>query len=145
MQDFARIFDAVKDPTTSNATRRDLHEMLMISLLCVICGGRTCADMELFGRSQEEFLRRFMKLEHGIPSRGAFSALFRILDPDCLGSARLRLAVDWAGQLGPDVTAVEGKTLRRCTWSTPSPPPRGWRSAKSGSTANPTLLELLVI
>ena len=51
MQDFARIFDGVEDPRTSNATRHDLHEMLMIALLCVICGGQTCTDMELFGRS----------------------------------------------------------------------------------------------
>lgn len=113
MQDFARIFDGVKDPRTSNATRHDLHEMLMTALLCVICGGQTCTDMELFGRSKEEFLRRFMRLEHGIPSHDAFSALFRILDPDCLGGALLRLAADWAGRLGPDVIAIDGKTLRR--------------------------------
>ena len=94
MQDLARIFDGVKDPGTCNASRHDLHEMLIISLRCAICGGRTCADMELFGRSRAEFLRRFMKLEHGVPSRGAFSALFRILDPDCLGRAFLRLAAD---------------------------------------------------
>ncbi len=113
MQDFARIFDGVEDPRTSNATRHDLHEMLMIALLCVICGGQTCTDMELFGRSKEQFLRRFMTLEHGIPSHDAFSALFRILDPDCLGRALLRLAADWAEQHGPDVIAIDGKTLRR--------------------------------
>ena len=113
MQDFARIFDGVEDPRTSNATRHDLHEMLMIALLCVICGGQTCTDMELFGRSKEQFLRRFMTLEHGIPSHDAFSALFRILDPDCLGRALLRLAADWAERLGPDVIAIDGKTLRR--------------------------------
>ncbi|MCY3877546.1 MAG: transposase family protein, partial [Rhodobacteraceae bacterium] len=80
MQDMAWIFEGVEDPRTSNATRHDLHEMLMIALLCVICGGRTCTDMALFGRSKEEFLRRFMKPEHGIPSHDAFSALFRIID-----------------------------------------------------------------
>ena len=53
MQDFGRIFDGVEDPRTSNATRHDLHEMLMIALLCMICGGQTCTDMELFGRSKE--------------------------------------------------------------------------------------------
>ena len=53
-----------------------------------------------------------MTLEHGTPSHDAFSALFRILDPDCLGRALLRLAADWAERLGPDVIAIDGKTLR---------------------------------
>ena len=113
MQDPAWIFEGVEDPRTSNATRHDLHEMLMIALLCVICGGRTCTDMALFGRSKEGFLRRFMKLEHGIPGHDAFSALFRIIDPGGLGRVLTRLAEDWSRRLGPDVIAIDGKTLRR--------------------------------
>ena len=77
----------MEDPRTSNATRHNLHETLMIALLCVFCGGQTCTDMEPFGCSKEDFVRRFMKLEHGIPSHDAFSALFGVLDPDCLGRA----------------------------------------------------------
>ncbi len=78
MLDFAPIFDGVEDDRTGNATRHNLHEMLMIALPCVICGGPTCTDMEPFGRSKEQFLRRFMTLEHGIPSHDAFTALFRV-------------------------------------------------------------------
>ncbi len=111
-QDFARIFDGVDDPRTSNANRHNPHEMLMIALLCVICGGQACTDMELSGRSNEELLCRFMTFEHGIPGHNAFSALFRILDPDCLVRALLRLAADRAEQLGPGVIAIDGKTLR---------------------------------
>ncbi len=113
MQDFGRLFDGVEDPRASNAIRHDLHEMLMIALPCMICGGQTCTDMELFGRSKETFLRRFMRLGHGIPSHDAFSRLFRFLDPEGLQRALVRLAADWAGRLGPDVIAIDGKALRR--------------------------------
>lgn len=113
MQDFTRIFNGVEDPRSSNATLHDLHEMLMIALLCMICGGRTCADMELFGRSKEESLRRFMTLGHGIPSHDAFSTLFRVLDPGRLQRALVRLAADWVGRLGPDVTTIDCKGLRQ--------------------------------
>ncbi|MCY3878400.1 MAG: ISAs1 family transposase [Rhodobacteraceae bacterium] len=75
--------------------------------------GRTCTDMALSGRSKEEFLRRFMRPEHGIPGHDAFSALFRIIDPDSLGGVLTRLAEDWSRRLGPDVIAIDGKTLRR--------------------------------
>ena len=131
MQDFGRILDGVEDPRTSNATRHDLHDMLMIALLCMICGGQTCTDMELFRRSKEAFLRRSMKRGHGIPSHDAFSSLFRVLDPECLQRVLVRLASDRVGRLGPDVIAIDGKGpsrtprgARRCMSSTPSPPAR---------------------
>ena len=38
-------------------TRHDLHEMLMIALLSMLCGGEGCTDMERFGRAKESFLR----------------------------------------------------------------------------------------
>ncbi|MCY3880314.1 MAG: ISAs1 family transposase, partial [Rhodobacteraceae bacterium] len=50
---------------------------------------------------------------HGIPGHDAFSALFRIIDPDSLGGVLTRLAEDWSRRLGPDVIAIDGKTLRR--------------------------------
>ncbi|MCY3880239.1 MAG: ISAs1 family transposase [Rhodobacteraceae bacterium] len=102
----------MKTPRAGNATRHNLHEMLMIALLCVIRGGRTCTGMALSGRSKEEFLRRFMRPEHGIPSHDAFSALFRIIDPGGLGRVLTRLAEDWSRRSGPDVTADAMHTLR---------------------------------
>ena len=74
-------FEGVEDPRTSNATRHDLHEMLMIGLLSTLCGGEGCCDMALFGRTKEPFLRRFMALKQGIPSHDVFSDLFNALDP----------------------------------------------------------------
>ena len=113
MLDVSLLFQEVEDPRRSNATRHDLHEMLAIALLSTLCGGEGCVDMELFGRAKEAFLRRFMRLEHGIPSHDAFSNLFRMLDPDGLHDVLRRLARGWAEALGGDVVAVDGKALRR--------------------------------
>ena len=73
MKGLYEILQGVEDPRRSNATRHDLHEMLMIGLLSMLTGGRTCVDMESFGRAWEPRLREFMKLGHGIPSHDAFS------------------------------------------------------------------------
>ena len=43
---------------------------------------------------RKEFLRRFMRPGHGILGQDAFSALFRIIDPDGLGGVLTRLAED---------------------------------------------------
>ncbi len=113
MQDMKVIFEGVEDPRHSNATRHDIHEMPMIALPVTLSGGKGCPDMAPFGRCREDFLRRFMKLEHGIPSHDAFSDLFSALDPEGTDAALLRLAGDWAERLGDGVTATDGKATGR--------------------------------
>ena len=81
MGGFRSIFADLADPRTGNAQRHDLHEILVIALCTVLCGGEDCSDMALFGRAKEPFLRQFLRLEHGIPSHDTFSRVFRLLDP----------------------------------------------------------------
>ena len=113
MEEFSGLFVGVKDPRRSNATRHDLHEMLMIALLSMLCGGECCTDMERFGRAKESFLRGFMTLRHGVPSHDAFSNLFNALEPRGLQRVLLRLVRGWAKRLEGDVVAIDGKALRR--------------------------------
>lgn len=80
MLEFAAVFEDLQDPRDDNA-RHDLHEILMIALCTVLCGGEDCSDMALFGRAKEPFLRQFLTLRHGIPSHDTFSRVFRLLDP----------------------------------------------------------------
>ena len=112
MRELLFVFQDVEDPRRGNAKRHDLHEMLVLALLAMLTSGRTCVDMEDFGREREEWLRQYLTLENGIPSHDTFSRLFRKLDPAGLQKALLRLAQDWADELG-DVVAVDGKALRR--------------------------------
>ena len=95
-----------------NAKLHDLHEALVLALLSMLAGGRTCVDMEDFGCGAESWLRTFLTLANGIPSHDTFSRLFRLVDPAGLQRALLRLAQDWADRLG-EVVAVDGKALRR--------------------------------
>jgi predicted transposase YbfD/YdcC len=111
VEEFAAVFDGLEDPREANA-RHDLHEILMIALCTVLCGGEDCSDMALFGRAKEPFLRQFLRLRHGIPSHDTFSRVFRLLDPAqfhaCFVTFMRRFAAPLAG-----VVAVDGKTLRR--------------------------------
>ena len=76
--------------TRGNAKRHDLHDMLAISLLSMLTGGRTCVDMEDYGCATESWLRTFLGLEHGIPSHDTFSRLLGKLDPAGLQQFRQR-------------------------------------------------------
>lgn len=82
METFRQLFNGEEDPRTSSATRHDFLDMLMIALFSSLCGGQTCVDMADCAENNEEFLRRFMPLEHGPPSHDAFSLLFRMIKPE---------------------------------------------------------------
>lgn len=96
MEAFSRLFDGVKDPRRSDATRHGLHEMPMIALLAMPCGGEGCTDMERFGCAKGSFLRGFVTLKRGAPIHGAFSNPCNALVPRGLQRVLLRPVRNWA-------------------------------------------------
>ena len=112
MDEIAEVFEDLDDPRTGNAKRHLLHEILIIALCTVLCGGETCADMALFGRSKRAFLEEFLTLEHGIPSHDTFSRVFRLLDPEGFHAWFLGFMKRFA-ETCQGVVAIDGKTLRR--------------------------------
>ena len=81
MEQFIACFKGLDDPRTGNAALHDFHELLLIALCTVLCGGQSAVDMALFAQAKERFLRGFLKLENGLPSHDTFGRLFRLLDP----------------------------------------------------------------
>lgn len=115
MERFRACFEDLVDPRSgSNAQRHDLLEILLIALAATLCGAEGCVDMALFGRAKEPLLRRFLRLEGGIPSHDTFSRIFRLLDPDAFEASFGRFVAAFARQVGAGaIVAVDGKTARR--------------------------------
>lgn len=111
MEGFAACFAELEDPREDNA-RHDLLEVLVIALCAMLCGGEDCSDMALFGRVKEPFLRRFLRLRHGIPSHDTFSRVFRLLDPEQFGNCFVAFMRQFARH-SAGLVALDGKTLRR--------------------------------
>ena len=76
MEDLIACFAGVGDPRQENV-RHNLHEILMIALCTMLCGGEDCSDMELFGDAKEPFLRQFLRLRQGVPSASSRPRLAR--------------------------------------------------------------------
>ena len=112
MDGFLECFGEVEDPRASNARRHDLHEVLLIALCTLLCGGASCVDMADFARERFEFLREFMRLENGPPSHDTFSRVFRLLDPVAFGACFQTFMARFA-EACRGVIAIDGKTLRR--------------------------------
>ena len=85
MVEFGACWEGLEDPRTGNATLHHLHDLLMIALCSVICGGENAMDMAAFEKATEPLLRGFLRLPNGVPSHDTFSRLFRLLDPAPFG------------------------------------------------------------
>lgn len=112
MDQFAAFWEGLEDPRTGNAGLHDFHELLMIALCAVLCGGQGAVDMALFAKAKEPFLRGFLKLENGVPSHDTFSRLFRQLDSTQFQAAFQRFMAGFSKQC-QGVVAIDGKVLRR--------------------------------
>jgi predicted transposase YbfD/YdcC len=110
--------EAVPDPRRQcKNLRHPLVDVLVLGFCGVLCGGDDFVEIEEFGRSKEDFFRRFLELPHGIPSHDTFRRVFQAVCPQALQ----RCLIQWlkgvrqAVQAATDgkVIAIDGKTLRR--------------------------------
>jgi predicted transposase YbfD/YdcC len=92
-----------------------LLDVLFIALAAMLCGATGATDMALFGRSKQDLLRQFLRLEHGVPSHDTFSRVFRLLEPETFEAAFRRFISAFAKANGlalGGIVAVDGKALR---------------------------------
>jgi predicted transposase YbfD/YdcC len=112
LEEFSVCWEGLEDPRSGNAALHDFHEILLIALCSVLCGGQGAVDMALFAEAKEPLLREFLKLKNGLPSHDTFSRLFRLLDPEQFRRAFQGFMAKFSERLD-EVIAIDGKTLRR--------------------------------
>ena len=105
-------FNELTDPrTTKHSSRHLMIDILMLTIIAVICGAESWVGVERFGRSKQEWLKGFLELPNGIPSHDIIGDFFSRLNPKSLQEGFLK----WVNLLfafsGGEIIAVDGKTL----------------------------------
>jgi len=75
LEQFASCWEGLEDPRSGNAGLHDFHELLVIALCAMLCGGQGAVDMALFAKAKESFLRGFLVDEYQVSSGIAISCL----------------------------------------------------------------------
>jgi predicted transposase YbfD/YdcC len=112
LQQFATHFESLTDPRLARTRRHVLQDILVIALCAMIANANTWVDIERYGRTKLDFLRRFLELPNGIPSHDTFSRVFAKLDPATLLVCLQAWLQQLRQQLGGTQVAIDGKTLR---------------------------------
>jgi predicted transposase YbfD/YdcC len=112
LQQFAAHFENLTDPRLARTRRHVLQDILVIALCAMIANANTWVDIERYGKTKLDFLRRFLELPNGIPSHDTFSRVFARLDPAALLVCLQAWLQQLREQLGVQQVAIDGKTLR---------------------------------
>jgi predicted transposase YbfD/YdcC len=103
----------IEDPRVDRTKYHDLLDILVLSVLAVMCGAEGWEDIENFGKIRKSWLKQFIKLKHGIPSHDTISRVFRMLKPEAFQAAFREWLIEMDLMGGADVIAIDGKSLRR--------------------------------
>ena len=149
-------FESLEDPRQAGKVWYPLDEVLLLCLIAVVASAESWVEIAEFGKKKLDFLRRLRPFANGTPSHDQLGDLFAVLDAEQFQ----RCFIAWVGsltKLGPDIVAIDGKTLRRAyqeggakapihmisaSWRSHAPHGRragsAWCSARSRWRRNPT-------
>lgn len=106
------VLEGIEDTRRGRSVWYPLHEVLFIMLMAVICGATSYAKVEIFGKSREKWLKKYIKLEYGVPDACTFRNVIKAIDTQQLHT----VFVEWMKNVVETVTgvvAVDGKQARR--------------------------------
>ena len=106
------VLENIEDTRRKRSVMYPLHEVLIIMLLAVICGATSYAKVEMFGISKKEWLKKFLKLEYGIPDACTFRNVIKEIDTQALHNVFCEWMKSVVSQL-TGVVAIDGKEARR--------------------------------
>lgn len=111
--DFLDFFKKIPDHRINRKKLYSVEEILLLAFCGMIAGCDSWNDLELFGKTQVAYLRKFLPYQNGIPSDDTLRRFFRVLDPATFE----QYFMDWVDSFQLDlkqkVVAIDGKTSRR--------------------------------
>ncbi|OAV66269.1 Transposase [Bacteroidales bacterium Barb4] len=113
MTSLHQTFGKLHDPRMDRKKQHTSLDIIILSILAVLCGAKSYDSIELFGKTNLAFLKQIPELKNGIPSHDTINRVFSILNPRTFE----RLFMEWANtlkdsQVSEHVIAIDGKTVR---------------------------------
>lgn len=106
------FFESLPDPRVNRRKKHRLLDIVLMSILAVICGEEGWDDIAEFAEDREEWLTELLGLRHGTPCGDTFRRVWSVIDPEEFS----RCFLSWTASLVPAMdgkqVAIDGKTVR---------------------------------
>ncbi len=110
---FLHHFGSIADPRIERCKKHRLLDILLLAISAVVSGAEGWEDIEDFGHSKLDWLRKYGDFEAGIPRHDTIARVLRRLKPDEIESAFQSWISSLIKKTGSDIIAIDGKTARR--------------------------------
>ena len=112
IQSIEEHFGQMEDFRDTRGRLHELKEIIIISILAIICGADEFTEMEEFGKAKEGLLRKILVLKNGIPSHDTFGRIYAQLPPEEFRACFIAW-VKTLCEIHGDIVNIDGKALRR--------------------------------
>lgn len=106
-------FEHFPDYRVNRNKKHLLSDIIILSILAVLCGAESWDSIEAFGKTKQRFLQSFLKLPNGIPSHDTINRVFSSLRPALFE----KMFAQWVSGLKnesitKEVISIDGKSIR---------------------------------
>lgn len=115
MEELLDWMEYIEDVRQARKVRHKLKDILVIVLFATLANADDWVEMEMFAKEYEDYLRKYIGLENGIPSHDTLNRVMGLLSPEVLQ----QLYGKWQellnrneGEALKKIICIDGKTMR---------------------------------
>ncbi len=113
IEDFKDSFENIEDFRQEKKVRHSLIEILFIAVVASIANANTWIEIGAFAEVKEEWLKKYISLENGIPSHDTFQRVFEHIDAKAFNKAFMNWTNKLSDHTDGRIIAIDGKTVRK--------------------------------
>jgi predicted transposase YbfD/YdcC len=105
-------FSTIEDPRVERNKRHKLLDIIILTIFAVISGADGWEAIEQFGEEKQEWLKKWIALENGIPSHDCIARVIARILPAKMTECFIAWTRSVAEITDGEVVAIDGKTAR---------------------------------
>lgn len=115
MEELLDWMEYIEDVRQARKIRHKLKDILVIVLFATLANADDWVEMEMFAKEYQDYLRKYIELENGIPSHDTLNRVMGLLSPEVLQQLYGRwqeLLNRNEGEALRKLICIDGKTMR---------------------------------
>lgn len=106
------FFSSIEDPRVDRHKKHKLLDIIILTLCAVISGAEGWEAIEQFGEDKQDWLKKWIALENGIPSHDCIARVIARILPAQMTECFIAWTQSVAKITDGEVVAIDGKTAR---------------------------------